>query len=152
RDQTRLFVANGSSDSVSVIDTSTDEVVERFGTTAPPELFRNASGLKGANPNSLAFSPDERVLFVTNGGTNSVAVVRLGPTASPSKEDDPNVDSRVVGLIPTGWYPNSVNVSADGSRLYVINGKSVPGANPGACRDTLDIDVHALDFCTSNNQ
>jgi hypothetical protein len=40
----------------------------------------------------------------------------------------------VAGLIPTGWYPNSVSISADGSVLYVVNGKSVPGPNPGNCR------------------
>ena len=34
-----------------------------------------------------------------------------------------------MGLIPTGWYPNSVCVSKDGLTLYVVNGKSVPGPN-----------------------
>ena len=40
----------------------------------------------------------------------------------------------VVGLIPTGWYPNSVSVSPDGSTLYVVNSKSVETANPLNCR------------------
>ena len=26
-----------------------------------------------------------------------------------------------IGLIPTGWYPNSVSVSADGGYLYIVN-------------------------------
>jgi DNA-binding beta-propeller fold protein YncE len=37
----------------------------------------------------------------------------------------------VAGLIPTGWYPHAVSVSADGRTLYVVNGKSDPGPNPG---------------------
>ena len=156
RSQTRLFVSNGSSDSVSIIDTSTDQVLEQFQTTAPREVFANRMGWKGANPNSLALSPDERTLYVTNGGTNSVAVVRLGRTCGGDSEDDSGeVDSdggrsRVVGLIPTGWYPNSVVVSPDGSRLFVVNGKNLPGPNPGACRDTLETSPPPT--CTSHNQ
>jgi hypothetical protein len=73
----------------------------------------------GIAPNSLALSPDESFLYVTNGGTNSVAVVRL----------DRGVP-QVVGLLPTGYYPNAVSVSGDGKTLYVVNGKSVTGANP----------------------
>ena len=38
---------------------------------------------------------------------------------------------RVAGLIPVGWYPTAVAVSADGSTLYVANGKGAgSGANP----------------------
>lgn len=35
-----------------------------------------------------------------------------------------------MGLIPTGWYPNSVSFNADGAWAYVVNGKSPTGANP----------------------
>ena len=44
-----------------------------------------------------------------------------------------NSGDHVVGLIPTGWYPNSVSLSGDGATLYVVNGKSPTGANPGWC-------------------
>ena len=47
---------------------------------------------------------------------------------------DASGSGRVAGLIPTAWYPNSVSVSADGKTLYVVNGKSMPGPNPGNCR------------------
>src|SRR6266852_5513791 len=140
---TRLYVANGSSDSVSVINTASDQVIETLQTTAPTRLHESLRGFKGANPNSMALSPDERTLYVTNGGTNSVAVVRLAAGRTPSE---------VVGLIPTGWYPNSVSVSADGHRLFVVNGKGLPGPNPGACRDTLSIDPSAQNACTARNQ
>jgi len=39
----------------------------------------------------------------------------------------------VIGLIPTGWYPNSVSFSGDGKTVYVVNAKSPTGANPKFC-------------------
>src|SRR5258707_13472336 len=92
RSQTRLFVSNGSSDSVSVIDTSTETVVEEISTTAPRGLFANERGWKGSNPNSLALSPDEGTLYVTNGGTNSLAVVRLGGESGAATSDPLDTD------------------------------------------------------------
>jgi YVTN family beta-propeller protein len=143
RDQSRLFVANSNSATVSVVDTSTNVVIEEIDVTAPKAFFANGNDLRGANPNGLALSPDERTLFVTNGGTNSVAVVALGTRRVPSQ---------VVGLVPTGWYPNAVSVSGDGSHLYVVNGKANAGPNPGGCRDTLSIAPGSLAPCSSRNE
>ena len=50
----------------------------------------------------MTLSPDETQLYVTNGNLNCVAVIALGGT---------NSGDQVVGLIPTGWYPNSVSLS-----------------------------------------
>ena len=128
--QTLLFAVCDNSDSVVMVDTSRNRVAAEVRTTAPLELLpdEKKNGFKGSNPNSLALSPDERTLYVTNGGANSVAVI--------SVEKDPD-DSRVVGLIPTAWYPTSVSVSQDGATLYVTNSKSLPGPNPSNCRNTF---------------
>jgi len=120
RDQSRLFVTADNTDTVTIIDTKQNRITETVSTTAPVELLENPKGYTGSVPNSAALSPDERTLYVTNGGTNSVAVIRLGAAGSRSA---------VVGLLPTGWYPNAVSVSGDGRTLYVVNGKSVPGPN-----------------------
>ncbi len=121
-DQTRLYVAEDETDSVAVIDTRNDRVVDDFAVTAPYGLLApSRAGLKGSNTNSVTLSPDGGTLYVTNGNTNNVAVVRL---SAPGQ-------SRVQGLIPTGWYPNSVSLSADGRYMYVVNGKSPTGPNPG---------------------
>lgn len=106
-----LYVANGDSDSVSVIDTDR-EVLERT-----ISLRREGYQYLGANPNSLALSPDGETLYVTLGGENAIAVIGLD-------------EGEIIGRIPTAWYPNSVSVSADGRRLYVVNAKSMPGPNP----------------------
>jgi DNA-binding beta-propeller fold protein YncE len=125
---TLLFAAADNSDSVVIVDTAKDKIVAEIKTTAPAGIFANSRGFKGSNPNSLALAPDERTLYVTNGGTNSVAVIALNQDLD---------DSRVVGLIPTAWYPTSVSVSKNGAMLYVVNGKSMPGPNPKACRKTF---------------
>jgi YVTN family beta-propeller protein len=125
---TLVFAAADNSDTVVVVDAAKDRVVAEIKTTAPAGLFTARTGFKGSNPNSLALSPDEKTLYVTNGGTNSVAVIAL--------DKDPD-DSRVVGLVPTAWYPTSVSISKNGVMLYVVNAKSMPGPNPKACRKTF---------------
>lgn len=116
-DQNKLYVANGNSDSISVIDTNSDRVVQTISLSRPNDQY------KGANPNSVALSPDERTLYTTLGGENAVAVVDLG-------------SGRLTGRIPTGWYPNSVSVSKDGKKLIVVNAKSNSGPNPSQNRTT----------------
>jgi len=96
----RLYVANGNSDAVSVIDTRRDVVVNTIA-VAP---FRQRS--IGLAPTAVALSPDAGTLYVTLGGVNAVAVYAL-PAA------------QLRGLIPTGWYPSSIDVSADGHAIAV---------------------------------
>ena len=96
----RLYVTNGNSDAVSVIDTRRDVVSSTI--AIAPFRERNA----GLAPTAVALSPDGATLFVTLGGANAVAVYALP-------------GSRLRGLIPTAWYPTSIDVSADGRTLAV---------------------------------
>jgi DNA-binding beta-propeller fold protein YncE len=127
--QTRLFTTLDNTDQVAAIDTASNAVVELIDTAAPPGLLANATRYTGAAPNNLALSPDERTLYVTNGGANSVAVISL---AGPAPH-------RVAGLIPTGWLPHSISLSADGGFAYIVNGKSDPGANPANLYGNTDL-------------
>ncbi len=123
--ETLLYVADDQADTVEVIDTTRNIVLESIpvvATLLPSSLAQ--MGYKGANPNSVALSPDESQLYVTNGNLNCVSVIALSGN---------NKDDRVIGLIPTGWYPNSVSFSGDGNTVYVINGKSPTGPNPDWC-------------------
>jgi DNA-binding beta-propeller fold protein YncE len=125
RSQDLLYVTQDNSDSVAVIDTRVIRLRENIFVTAPAGVLPDSKAkLKGNNTNSLTLSPDEKVLYVTNGWMNDVAVVQLGTAAG---------NSRVIGLIPTGWYPNSLSFSSDGKYIYVVNGKSPTGPNPGHC-------------------
>jgi YVTN family beta-propeller protein len=123
--QTLLYVADDQADTVDVIDTVRNVVLESIPVVAPllPSAL-SQQGYKGANPNSVTLSPDEKQLYVTNGNLNCISVVDLNGTST---------NDRVSGLIPTGWYPNSVSFNRDGSVVYAINGKSPSGANPNWC-------------------
>src|SRR5262249_61895355 len=94
KSQTLLFAAVDNSDSVNIINTSNDQIVATIKTTAPNGIFPNKGKYKGSNPNSLALSPDEHTLYVTNGGTNSVAVINFAQNLH---------DRTLVGFIPTRW-------------------------------------------------
>ncbi len=121
RDGSRLYVAEDNSDTVSVIDTKTGKVLENILTTGPANVTGTVSAYRGSAPNDVAVAHDGNRLFVSNGGSNSVAVIQLGAGSRPSV---------VTGLVPTGWYPNAISVSADDRLLYIVNGKSAAGPNP----------------------
>jgi YVTN family beta-propeller protein len=116
----RLYVTSDNSDSLHVIDTSSDRVLTSVSLRAPVGWGPNAR-LPGVAPNALALSPDGKWLYATEGGINAIGVVSLSPVPT------------LVGLIPTAWQPNDVSVSGDGKTLYVTNGKSPAGPNPLNC-------------------
>ncbi len=125
---TRLFVANSNADSVSVIDTVSDQEIERIGV----RLAENA--LPGASPEGVVLSEDEKTLYVANAHSNAVAVVELSENARWGKSQGKNEEkakSKVLGFIPTGQYPSAVAV-ADG-KLFVGNGKGT-GFEPSSMR------------------
>jgi len=130
-----LVVANAASDTLSVIDTRRDRVVETVCVKpSPAELF-------GASPNALAFAPDGKTLYVANGTQNAVAVIRFQPGTPDTRSPDPRVlqrhpavgdgphrvthGSKLVGLIPVGWFPGAVVYDAARGMLYVANIKGI---------------------------
>ena len=132
--QSLLYVVEDESDTVDVIDTGSNAILETISVIAPPSVMPAAlAKYTGANPNSATLSPDEKQLYVTDANFNCIAVVALGGY---------NGGDQVVALIPTGWYPNSVSFSGDGNTVYVVNGKSPTGANPGTCYLSAPADVH----------
>jgi YVTN family beta-propeller protein len=103
----RLFVANASSNSVSVI--SAEHLTETIVTSLRPD------DLPGSTPNALAVSTDGTRLYVANADNNDVAVVDIH---QPGR-------SRVLGFIPTGWYPTALGLTPDGRRLVVGVAKGI---------------------------
>jgi YVTN family beta-propeller protein len=104
----RLYVANSNSDSISVIDTGSNQVVR----TIPLQtgITEKAPGIA---PGAIAIAGGR--LYVACGGLNAIAVI--DPAAG-----------RIEGWIPTAWYPNAVAVSLDGKGLAVA---SMLGAGSG---------------------
>ena len=118
RNQTKLFVVNSDADSVSVIDTRTEKVVETI------NLRLSETAKSGESPEGLALDEekeDAATLYVANAHSNSVAVVSLaGSLANPRR-------SKLLGFIPTGSYASAV--ACVGSRLFIANGKGTGMAN-----------------------
>jgi len=108
-----LFVANANDNTVSVINTLNNKVVETIATTLYP------TQLTGSTTNGLALSQDEKTLYIANADNNCLAVFDVTkPGSSESR-----------GFIPVGWYPTSVKVLA--SKILVANGKgNTSMANP----------------------
>jgi len=126
RSQSRLFVANSQSDTVSVVDTKTDKVTATV--LLRPEVVKE---MAGATPTGLALSPDEKWLYVALGDMNAVAVVGVA-------------DMELEGFLPAGWYPTAAAVP-DGKRLLVVNAKGTrlryPNPAPGSNRQTSPLNL-----------
>ena len=99
-DKSRLFVANANSDTVSVIDTESDQVVETI--SVIPERGRPF----GSAPNALTLSKDDGTLYVANGTDNAVCVVRLGTLSFPRSARGPRQHD-------SGFHPHGL-VSGSG--------------------------------------
>jgi len=112
-----LFVANAGSDTVSVIDTTSNKVVETLA-CRPEDRLPFGSG-----SNALALSPNGQTLFVANGTNNCVAVLNVNTVGNGMRIPGQPEPPPLTGLIPTGWYPGAVRLFADGKRLFVANVK-----------------------------
>ena len=71
----------------------------------------------GMTPSSLSVSPDRKRLYVGCSDANAIAVADITGTTT-----------KVLGFVPTGWYPTAVRALRDG-RLLVLNGKGM-GSHP----------------------
>jgi DNA-binding beta-propeller fold protein YncE len=121
-DKQYVVCANAGSDNLSVIHTTTGRLVETIWTRAKP------SDLLGATPNALAFAPDGRTLYVANGTQNAIAVVEFVPEKRRS---------RLMGLIPVGWYPAAIAYDGPRRKLHVANIKGFPQRPPTIAKGPL---------------
>jgi YVTN family beta-propeller protein len=119
-DDSRLFVANSNSDSVSVIDTASDTVERTI------DVRLSKSSQPGSAPNALAISRDGRSLYVASGGINAIAVVDLS-THDHGRESEP-----IRGFIPVGWFPTALALTPADDQLLVGNGYGFGSIAPAA--------------------
>lgn len=105
------YVALANVDRIAVVSLQGAPRVERG---LDLRLFPGAP--YGAQPSAVLLSPDQKRLYVALAGLNAVAVL------------DSRARSRYrFGLIPTGWYPSALAISANGRELYVASAKGVDG-------------------------
>ncbi len=112
-----VFVSNGNNDRIERLEMATGRIAAERGLSPSPLVDQ----LRGVGPSGMAVSPDGKRLYVAEMGINAIAVL-----------DAPSL--RVLGHIPTAWYPYRVAVAPDGKTLACIcfrgfgNGPNVPGA------------------------
>jgi YVTN family beta-propeller protein len=99
-ERNRLYVANSNDDSISVVDTETNRLTSTW--SIQPFTDR----VRGIAPTSLVLAPDGQTLYIACGGINAVAIMNVR-------------DASVRGLIPTGWYPSHLALTAGGRTLAV---------------------------------
>jgi YVTN family beta-propeller protein len=111
-----VFVSNGTNDNISVISIAKDSVVN----TIALKLDSRIKQFRGVIPFGLALSPDQKRLYVAESGINAVGVINVA-------------DQKVLGHIPTAWFPSKIEVSKNGEKLIIANAKGFgSGPNGGA--------------------
>ncbi|GAB7004303.1 alkaline phosphatase family protein [Nocardioides sp. AN3] len=108
-----LFVANTNDDTVSVVNTATDKVVQTINTQPW------SAAKVGYQPNGITLTQDGHLL-VSLGRANAVAVYRY--------HGDPQSPVDFVGLVPTDYYPTAV-AEADG-QVVVTNTRGIDARGP----------------------
>lgn len=111
-----VFVSNGNNDNISVISIGRDSVVNTI-YLKPDDRIRQ---FRGVIPFGLALSPDHKRLYVAESGINAIGVIDVST-------------QKVLGHIPTGWFPSKVEVSRDGKKLIISNAKGF-GSGPNGGR------------------
>jgi YVTN family beta-propeller protein len=115
-----IFVANSNSDTVSVLDAKAGKVGQTINVNPLP------GAPVGSSPNSLTMLDDTH-LAVSLGQANAVAVYEYKNQQTPAT---------FQGLVPTGWYPGTVQYDKALGQVVVAAQKGVgslgaPDANGG---------------------
>ena len=113
----RLFVSASNTNSVYVLGATESGELSRLETI---NLAITPRQPLGVTPSGLGLSADGSKLFVACADANAAAVVDISEARS-----------RVLGFVPTGWYPTAAFALPDG-RMGVLNGRGLRSfANPG---------------------
>jgi YVTN family beta-propeller protein len=107
-----VFVANTNSNTVSVIDTAKDKVVQTISTQPWPEAS------VGYEPDGITLTGDGHLL-VTLGRANAVAVYRYTRALEPVS---------YVGLLPTDYFP--AEITTVGRQVLVSNTRGIDARRP----------------------
>jgi YVTN family beta-propeller protein len=111
----QLLVANTYSDSISVINTATNEVVRTIDLGLPIGVPGEGRPAYGAAPNSIAVDAKKGIAYVALYNANAIGVVNL---ASGAKNP-------VMGMIPVAYAPSSVVLDEAADSLLVANDKGI---------------------------
>jgi YVTN family beta-propeller protein len=109
-----LLVTNTYSDTISVIDTTTNTVVRTISLALPIGIPGSGPAI-GAEPDSIAVDAIHGIAYVALYHANAVAVVNLAT----------GVTNPVMGMIPVAYAPSSVVLDTATDTLVVANDKGI---------------------------
>jgi len=109
---TSLLVSNTYSDTISIIDTTTNKVTGTISLALPIKVPGASEAAYGAGPVGIAVDSTAKVAYVALYNANAIAVVDLTKNA-------------VLGLIPVAYAPSSVAIDKADKVLVVANDKGV---------------------------
>jgi YVTN family beta-propeller protein len=127
-----LLVTNTYSDTISVIDTTTNVVVRTINLGLPIGVPGSGQPAYGAGPVSISVDASRGVAYVALYNANSIAVVNLGN----------GIQNPVLGLIPVAYAPSSVVLDRSQNVLLVANDKGI------GTRDSFECDYGVCDYNT----
>jgi YVTN family beta-propeller protein len=127
-----LLVANTYSDTISVIDTTTNTVAYTISLGLPIGVPGAGQPAYGAAPNSIAVDAKNNIAYVALYNANAVAVVNLKK----------GVAIPVIGMIPVAYAPSSVVLDETNYSLIVANDKGI------GARDSFECDYGVCDYNT----
>lgn len=116
----KIYVANEYSDSVSVINATTNRKIKDIPLVRLTENMHDIDSMAGEGdgedhkeakiiPHNIQVAPGGRYVYTANAGSNSIGVI------------DAYTDT-LIAEIPVGEHPAHVVVSADGKTAFVTNG------------------------------
>lgn len=98
-----LFVSNGNNDQIERINLAGQKIVVKQRLTPSPLVAH----LRGVGPAGMVLSADGSHLYVAESGINAIAVLE-------------SKSLKILGHIPTAWYPYRLALSRDGRELICI--------------------------------
>jgi YVTN family beta-propeller protein len=108
-----LLVANAYDDTLTVIDSVTNETLREISLALPVSIPGSKTAAYGAGPNSIAVDTTTNTAYVALYNSNAIAVVNLSASAK----------TPVMGMIPVGYAPSSVALDSTDGALIVANDK-----------------------------
>jgi YVTN family beta-propeller protein len=127
-----LLVANTYSDTISVVDTTSNQVVRTIDLALPIGVPGTRQAAYGAAPNAIAVDATRGVAYVALYNANAIGVVDLANGAR----------TPVMGMIPVAYAPSSVVLDRANNTLIVANDKGI------GTRYSFECDYGVCDYNT----
>ena len=142
RDGNTLYAAIENTNSIVVFDLGQKKILHTF--TAPiakEKSVKHCGGWKDQGVRSLALSPDEKLLYATSFEANALSVINVAT-------------GEIIQSITTGAHPDSLILSRDGKKAWVMNrtSNSVSAIDLVTYQHVADIPLEKYDGTGTSNK